>query len=457
MSRQDVYAEVDGLKEACFNTSHYIWEHPETSGHEDLAVKHYVQLMESHGFKVAFDEKKPSAFVAEWGEGAPVIAILGEFDALPGLSQAASAERQPVSEDGAGHGCGHSLLGSGSAYGAIAIKNVISREGLAGTIRFYGCPEEETLNGKVEMVSHGMFDGCDIAVSWHPMTANMVFDEAYLANASCRYYFHGVSAHAGFAPQDGRSALDAVEIMNVGANYLREHVVDRTRIQYSTHGNAYSPNIVPPEADSYYYVRAPHISDVKSTVARLAKCAEGAAMMTETSVDIELDSGCCEMLPNKAYADLTQKVLEDIPAIEYTDEELAFAEALQKTVDPGLLQKAKRSHGQDGPIFVGTADRELCKNIPINGSTDSGDVSMIMPMDLFTTACWPIGVTPHTWQATACGGSSVGKKAALWAAKAIAGIAYELLTDDEARGRIIAEFEARKPNDYEPLLGPARQ
>ena len=456
MSRQDVYAEVEKLREFCENTTKYIWENPELSGHEDLGVKHYSKLMEDNGFKVTFDEKKPTAFVAEWGEGAPVIVIMGEYDALPGLSQAVSAEKQAVREDGVGHGCGHNMLGSAAAYGAIAVKNELEKEGLKGTIKFFGCPEEETLNGKVEMVHHGMFDGCDIAISWHPMNANMVLQESYLASASCRYYFHGTASHAGFAPQNGRSALDAVEIMNVGANYLREHVVDRTRIHYSTHGDAFAPNIVPPEADSYFYVRAPHISDVKDTLSRLNKCAEGAAMMTETTVDIVLDSGCCEMLSNVAYTDLTQKVLDEIPAIEYTEEELEFAKALQETLNPAMLKAAQKSFEQDGPMFIGTAHRDLWQKNPINASTDSGDVSMIMPMNLITAACWPIGVAPHTWQATACGGSSIGQKAAVWAAKAIAGTAYELVTNEEARKEIIAEFESKKPEDYEPLLGPAR-
>ena len=453
MTKQDAFNEVEALKELSNKTCKDIWEHPEVSGQETFSSKYYMDLMRGNGFEVVSDEKLPTAFVAKWGSGSPVLAILGEYDALPGLSQDACSERKELEEKGPGHGCGHNMLGCGAAIGAIAIKNAMEKEGLDGEIRFFGCPEEEILSGKVKMMHHGMFDGCDFAISWHPYCSNMVFTQALLANASCRYYFHGVSSHAGYAPQNGRSALDAVEIMNVGVNYLREHVIDRTRIHYSTHGDAYAPNIVPPEAQSWFYVRAPHIADVKDTLKRIDLCAKGAATMTETSVDIELDCGCCEMLDNVAFGDLAQKTLEELEIVEYTEEELKLAKELQETVAPEILEKDKKDYAQDGPMYQGAAPREQWETTPLNASSDTGDVSMVMPMCMFTTACWPIGVNPHTWQATASGGSTIGQKGALNAAKMVAGIAYDLLTKPEEREKIKAEFEQRRPKEYEPMLG----
>ena len=453
MAKQAFFDEVEALKEINDKTCRTIWENPEVSGEEEFSSKYYMDLMKEHGFEIEVDEKLPTAFVAKWGKGSPVLAILGEYDALPGLSQDACSARKEIVAGGAGHGCGHNMLGCASAIGAIAIKNAMEKEGLAGEVRFYGCPEEEILSGKVKMVHHGMFEGCDFAISWHPYCSNMVFTQALLANASCRYFFHGVSSHAGYAPQNGRSALDAIEIMNVGVNYLREHVIDRTRIHYSTHGDSYAPNIVPPEAHSWFYVRAPHIADVKDTLKRIDLCAQGAATMTETSVDIELDCGCCEMLDNVAFGNLAQKTLEELDAVEYTDEELKLATELQESVNPAILERDKRDYHQDTPMFTGAASRDQWETTPLNASSDTGDVSMIMPMCMFTTACWPIGVSPHTWQATASGGSSIGQKGSLLAAKMISGIAYDLLTDADEREKIKAEFEQRRPKDYAPMLG----
>ncbi len=453
MDKIDILKEVDALKDVNDETCQIIWDNPEISGQESASSKYYMELMEKHGFEITVDEKLPTAFMAKWGSGSPVVAILGEYDALPGLSQEVSSSRSEVTAGGAGHGCGHNMLGSGSATGAIAIKNVMEKEGIKGEIRFYGCPEEEILSGKVKMIHHEMFEGCDFAICWHPYAANMVFEEAFLANASCRFFFHGVSSHAGYAPQNGRSALDAVELMNVGVQYLREHVIDRTRIHYSTHGDSFAPNIVPPEAHSWYYVRAPHMRDVKDTLSRIEKCAQGAATMTETSVDIELDAGCCEMLSNSAFASLTQRNFEEIPRSEYSDDEISFARELQNSVSEEILKKDKAGYSQDGPMFEGVASLDQWKSTPLNASSDVGDISMVMPMCMFATACWPIGVAPHTWQATASGGSFIGKKGALLAAKVIAGVAYDLLTDAKIGEEIKAEFESKRPKDYEPMLG----
>ena len=452
MPKQDVFKAVDELKDLCLETCRTIWEHPELSGEESFGAEYYSEILRKEGFRLVVNEYVPNAFVAEWGSGHPVLAILGEYDALPGLSQKASCVREEVTPGGIGHGCGHNLLGAAAVTGAIAVKKAMEADGLEGTVRFYGCPEEETLCGKVKMIHYGMFDGCDFAFSWHPMSVNMTFDNSYLANASFKFFYTGVSAHAGFAPQNGRSALDAMELTNMGVQYLREHVIDGTRIHYTTDSCGYAPNIVHPEAKSWYYVRAPHMSDVKATVERVKKCAQGAAVMTETQVRCEILSGCSEMLTNNAFSDLTYRNLLELEPISYTAEEREFARKIQDTVAMDTCARDRKAYACDGPMYEGVASRDQWAATPMKASTDSGDVSQIMPMNLFTAAAWPIGVAPHTWQATACAGSSIGEKAALWAAKAIAGAAYDVLTMPEEREKIKAEFEARKDTSYVPMI-----
>lgn len=453
MAKKDVYKIVDDLQDLCTKTCRSIWEHPELSGEEDFGTEYYSELLRKEGFRIETNENVPHAFIAEWGSGHPVLAVLGEYDALPGLSQKkASCRKEEATPGGAGHGCGHNLLGAAAATAAIALKEVMKKDGLEGTVRFYGCPEEELLCGKVRMIHYGMFDGCDFAFSWHPMSANMTFDTSYLANASFRFHYTGVSAHAGFAPHSGRSALDAMELTNIGVQYLREHVIDGTRIHYTTDSCGYAPNIVHPEAKSWYYVRAPHMSDVKDTMERVKKCAQGAAVMTETQVKFELLSGCSEMLVNSAFSDLTYKNLLEIDPVVYTEEEREFARKIQDSVSFETCARDRKDFRCDGPMFEGVAPRNQWMTTPMKASTDSGDVSQIMPMNLFTAAAWPVGVAPHTWQATACAGSSLGEKAALWAAKAIAAVGYDVLTMPEERDKITAEFEARKPANYVPMI-----
>ncbi|MBQ6438811.1 MAG: amidohydrolase [Mogibacterium sp.] len=452
MSKQDIFKTVDELKDLCVDACRKIWENPELSGEENFGSEYYSELLRKEGFRLVVNEHVPHAFIAEWGSGHPVLAILGEYDALPGFSQKASCVREEVTEGGAGHACGHNLLGAAAATGAIALKRVLEADGLEGTVRFYGCPEEETLCGKVKMIHYNMFDGCDFAFSWHPMSVNMAFDTSYLANASFKFYYTGLSSHAGFAPQNGRSALDAMELTNVGVQYLREHVIDGTRIHYTTDSCGYAPNIVHPDAKSWYYVRAPHMSDVKETMERVKKCAQGAAIMTETQVRFELLSGCSEMLINNAFADLTYKNLVEMEPISYTAEEREFARKIQDTVAMETCARERRAYNCDGPMFETIALRDQWTRTPMKASTDSGDVSMIMPMNLFTAAAWPLGVAPHTWQAAACAGTSLGEKAAVWAAKALAATAYDVLTMPEEREKIKAEFESRRDDKYIPMI-----
>lgn len=457
MNKQDLLNYVDEISEEVNEVSLKIWNNPETSGNEEASANVHRDALVKHDFKIhnIEGEGMEHAFYGEYGSGRPVIAILGEYDALPDLSQNLDTEYDPVEEGGPGHGCGHNLLGSAALGGALAIKKYLEETGTKGTIRFYGCPEEETLNGKVEMIKNNAFDGCDIALSWHPMTSNVAVKEAFLANNSIKFRFHGISAHAAQSPESGRSALDSVEIMNVGANYLREHVIDDARIHYTITNAGGAPNIVPKEAESWYFVRAPHRKDVEDITERLINIAKGAALMNGTTMDYEIISGCYEMLPNDVMYELTYKNMNEIDTPVYTDEELDFAKKIQNSLDKKLAEGEIRKLTPDAdpnnlpPIYQGVLPEENLDAVSMSGSSDSGDVSWIMPMNLFLTATWPLGVAPHSWQATASSGSTLGSKGMLYAAKVFAGMMYDLYNDEELVDSAIKEFEERtKHNKY---------
>ena len=451
MNKQAIYQETEKLFPKALEACRFIWDHPEVGGTEEVSSAYFMDLLEKEGFTVKTDERCPHAFYAEYGSGKPVVAFIGEYDALPALSQKVCAEKDAVTAGGPGHGCGHNLLGTASMTAAVAAKRMIEKGEFTGTVRFYGCPEEELLVGKVRMIYYGMFEGCDFALSWHPMSANMVYDTAYLASAAVKYHFKGTSAHAAVAPERGRSALDACELMNVGSNYLREHTIDMSRIHYTTDNYGYPPNIVPDKASNWYCVRAPHMADVKDIVRRLGLVAKGAATMTETEVETELISGCSEVFPNHAFEDLTYQNMLEAEKPVYTEEEIAFAKELQKTLNPQVLARDEAVYEAQGRgMSGGVRPRELYRAAPLNASSDSGDVSWIMPMNLFSTACWPVGAAPHSWQATASAGSSLGEKGMMYAARILAGCAFDLFTKPEAAEAVKAEFESTKA-DYSPM------
>jgi len=450
---------LDDIRGEIQDLSLKVWSNPEVSGEEKESANLFRKILKDYDFKIKEIDGMEHAFIAEYGSGSPVIAVLGEYDALPGLSQAVDTKFNPVEQNGPGHGCGHNLLGGGALGAVLAIKKYIDETQVRGTIRFYGCPEEETLAGKVKMIKKGAFDGCDIALSWHPMTANTALENAFLANNSIKFRFHGISSHAGQSPEAGRSALDAVELMNVGANYLREHVIDKARIHYTITNAGGAPNIIPKEAESWYFVRAPFRKDVEEITERLIKAAKGAAMMTETTVEYEVISGCYEMLPNKVMFDLTYENMVQIGAPQYTTEELAFAKALQETLDPqtvkGEIEKLMpETSNEETYIHQGVLEKEKVSSVVVAGSSDSGDVSWNMPMNFFITACFPLGVVNHSWQATAASGSSVGMKGMIYAAKVLAGVMYDLLNDPSLVANSKAEF--KKKTDKRKYVSPLK-
>lgn len=453
MEKKSIFQEVLNLEFLCQDVSRFLWNNPELGGYEEKSANYLREVLNNEGFKVVNNNKLEHAFYAEFGTGKPVVGILGEFDALPGMSQSVNTEVDPVIEGAPGHGCSHNLIGSSCVAATVALKNIIEKEKIKGTIRFYGCPEEELLCGKTKMIKEHMFDDCDIALSWHPNFANKVHENNFLANASVRFHFTGKSSHAGASPERGRSALDAVELMSVGCNYLREHIIDKARVHYSTDCYGCPPNIVPPKASAWYYVRAPHMTDVNEILERLFDIAKGAALMTGTQVEIDVQNGCCELKSSKAFADIIydNMLLANLPV--YTEEEKEFIKKLQPTFNQGLIETQRKLFNEpESGIHLQVGTRDIGNKISATASSDVGDVSQIIPTGFFTTATWPFGCVAHVWQVTSISGSSIGEKGALYAAQILAGTVYDFLTNNENVERVTKEFEYTKNALYKPMV-----
>jgi len=443
-----------------------IWETPELGLHETKSSAALADALEAAGFAVERGVAgMPTAFVATYGEGAPVIALLGEFDALPGLSQRrGTTEHRPIVPNGPGHGCGHNLLGTAAAAAAMAVRHAIRRGEVKGTVRFLGCPAEETLVGKVFMVKEGRFEDVDCALTWHPGQVNQIMNEVHTAVNSVRFTFHGVAAHAAGMPENGRSALDAVELMNVGANFLREHVHYSTRIHYVITDGGLAPNVVPNRAEVWYFVRAPRRAQVEDVYARLLDIARGACLMTGTTHVVRLVAGCYDTLANKTLDGLLQHTMDAIGAPRYTAEEHAFARKLQATFPAGALSKAlddlrRRGVGLGAPGGPGTDLIEQILPIPpygetLAGSTDVGDVSYVVPTAEMRTVTAPLGTPGHSWQMAASVGSPIGRRGMLFAAQILGAAACDLMSDPALIKR--AREEHREASASTPYVSPVR-
>lgn len=430
-----------------------VWAKPEVGLKESFAAGLLAGELERAGFTVRRGVgQMPTAFVASWGTGSPILGILGEYDALPGLSQALSPTKEPVEEGGPGHGCGHNLLGVASIGAVLALKEVMEREKIAGTIRYYGCPAEETLVGKVFMAKDGVFDDLSAALAWHPGYTNSSEGKgSYLAMNSFKVNFYGKASHAGGTPHLGRSALDGAMLMDVGVNYLREHVEQDVRMHsVITHGGD-APNIVPPYAQIWYYVRAPRREQVEQTYARMLDIAKGAALMSGTSYDVEFVTGCYNMLPNQVIAELMQRKLEQVGAPKFSDEEKAFARKIQESVAPEAVEATVAhvlTHVGKGVTREDLGEVLCEKVIPpseipsiMHGSTEVSDVSQITPTASFGTCCHPLGAPGHSWQLAAAAGSGIGMRGMLVAAKTLALAGVDLLTHPETVQAARAEFD----------------
>ncbi|MES2645331.1 MAG: amidohydrolase [Bacteroidota bacterium] len=420
-----------------------IWDYAEVGYKEIKSAALLQNTLKENGFSLdAGVAGMPTAFVATYGSGKPVIGILAEYDALPGLSQDSSPVKTAVVNKNSAHGCGHHLFGTGSVASGIALKKLMEQGKIKGTLKVYGCPAEEGGSGKVYMVRAGLFNDVDVVLHWHPSNNNSVIYTSALANKSAKFRFYGIASHAAGSPEKGRSALDAVESMNYMVNMMREHIPDATRIHYVITNGGKAPNVVPEFAEVYYYVRHPEKDNVVSIFDRVIKAAEGAALGTETKMDYEIIGGTHDLLINKSLALLMQQNLQKIQGVNYTTEDKMFAKTIQES-----FQGKFTSIDSAAVIMPLHIDKSP-------GSTDVGDVSYIVPTVGIETATWVPGTSAHSWQAVACGSKDIGIKGMMVAAKTIATTAIDLFLNPALITTAKQEFIKSKGDyQYKALLG----
>jgi aminobenzoyl-glutamate utilization protein B len=420
-----------------------IWGFAEVGYKETQSSALLQKTLRDHGFAVqAGVAGIPTAFVATYGSGQPVIGVLAEFDALPGLAQQAVATKTPISGQDAGHGCGHNLFGTASVATGLELQKLLKEGKLHGTVKVYGCPAEEGGSGKVYMVREGLFKGVDAVVHWHPASANGTMVGKYIANSSAKFRFHGVAAHAAGAPERGRSALDGVEAMDNMVNMMREHVPQETRIHYVITSGGKAPNVVPDFAEVYYYVRHPDRAVVQAVFERVVKAAEGAALGTGTTMDYEIVGGTHDLLINETLAHALQTNLEQVGGVTYTPEELTFGQQIQASL------------GAPAPPVAQAAAVEPYTARDLGGSSDVGDVSYVVPTVGLLAATWVPGTPAHSWQAVACSGKEIGAKGMMVAAKTMTLTAIDLFTNPELLTKAKAELKQKVGSYvYKPLLG----
>lgn len=441
--KKNLIESMESKKEHYSKIAMELWKNPELGYLEEKSAALLRTELEKEGFTIRTGVANiPTAFTASYGTGSPVIGILGEYDALPGMSQAAEPKMKARIEGAPGQACGHHLFGTGSLAAAIAVKDWLKNTGKSGTIRFYGTPAEEGGSGKVYMVRAGLFDDVDAIVSWHPGDANASNPSTNLATISGKFRFKGNSSHAAAAPELGRSALDGVEGMNDLVNMLREHTTESTRIHYAITKGGDAPNIVPAEAEVYYIVRHANREEVKAVWDRVVKAAEGAAIGTETTMTYEIIGGTYDRLPNEALATLMHANMNLVGGVSYNQEELKFAEEIQKTLK---VKKSLSSANMIQPMEFTYG----------KASADTGDVSWNAPLAAVRAATWVPGTPPHSWQAVAAGGTTIGSKGMLVAAKTMALTAIDIYKSPKLLDAIKAEFQERRGADfkYVALLG----
>ena len=475
MKKEDVIRILDESQEKLFQASDAIWEQPEIAFQEHHSMKILCEMLEIAGFAV---EKElvgiPTAFRAEYGSGNPRIAFLGEYDALDGMSQEAGCFEKKAREGQCfGHGCGHHAIAVGAAGAAIAVKRYLEENRKDGTVIFYGCPGEEGGSGKAFMVRDGAFENVDCAITWHPSDFTGLFTGRCLASIGAIYHFNGISAHAGGLAHIGRSALDAVELMDVGANYLREHMISDARIHYAiTDAGGKSPNVVQSHASVFYYMRAPEPSYVKELYERIGNIAKGAAMMTGTEVEVEFVRGVNSLLPNSCLNHVMHKNMMEVGIPEYDKEDWEKAKGYRETLGEKdvtfqeLLDTMTRKEQKEVMPYKGRSIYdfiipELSMEPLLFGSTDVGDVSMVCPVVQLHAATYAAGTPLHSWQAVAQGKEPLMHKGELYAAKVMAGTAIDLFENrclvEEAKEELkerLGEhpFESLMQKDVKPKI-----
>jgi len=438
-----LFREIERDQEKYERIAMETWNNPELGYQEFATSKALAGLLQEAGFEVETGVAGiPTAFIASFGSGRPVIGILAEYDALPGMSQRTVWFREPVAERAPGHGCGHHLFGTASAAAGIAVKNWLQSAGRQGTIRVYGSPAEEGGAGKVYMLRAGLFEDLDAVLHWHPDSKNSADPESSLSNKTAKFRFYGVSTHAAKSPEQGRSALDAVEAMNHMVNLMREHLPQETRIHYVITDGGKAPNIVPDFAEVFYYVRHPDKTVVDSTFRWITHAAIGAAMGTGTSVDSEILTGLYNILPNITLAETMHRNLRLVGGVEYDEQEKEFAEKIAATLNSHPGMNAARVVAPFNETARGTF------------SSDVGDVSWNVPTTGLRTSTWVPGTTAHSWQAVSAGGTSIGIKGMIVAAKTLAACAYDLFEAPDILQQAKYEFLQKTGEDftYRPLM-----
>jgi aminobenzoyl-glutamate utilization protein B len=451
---------IEENRDLIIDLSDRIWEFAELPMREFKSSRLIAEILRGHGFKTRLGlADMPTAIEATWGNGGPVIAIQGEYDALPALSQKKVPYKDPIVEGAPGHGCGHNLYGASGVGGAIATKVAMEAAELKGTVKFLGTPAEEQGIGKVFMVRDGLYDGVDAVLGHHIGVAHGVSLRSSNALNSVKFVFHGQTSHAGSTPWQGRSALDAVELMNNGVNYMREHVVPSARIHYIIEEGGGQPNVVPDRASSWYYIRAPTRLIVEHIYGWILDIGEGAAKMTRTELEVQFQTGIYNKLPNRALAEFVVENMREIGAPTYTEEELEFARKIGENVD----LEDKRTSGYACPGWEDLMDLDLNPDIvdpygegeTMGGSTDTADVSWNAPTAEFNTGSRVLGAPGHSWMVTAAAGVGIGHKNAVFAAKVHAATAVDLLTKPELIEAMWKELKERtKDHKYMSPLPP---
>ncbi|MDG1896386.1 MAG: amidohydrolase [Fuerstiella sp.] len=445
--RAAILESIDARREDSWQIAQNIWSAAEPGYQETFSSALLANTLEGAGLKIRRHVAEiPTAFTAEFGEGKPVIGILGEFDALPGLSQTSDPQRTPRDDGNSyGHGCGHHLFGTASAAATIAIVQQIQAKKLSGTVRFYGCPAEEGGSAKVFMVEAGLFDDCDAVLHWHPSSRNAAGDKSSLARMAVKFRFRGKSAHAAGAPEQGRSSLDAVELTNHAAQLLREHTPEYTRIHHVVTAGGDAPNVVPAFAEVYYYIRHPEAKILRPLYTRLELCAKAGALATETELEIGFEGGIREIMPNQTLSRVVANRLRELNDLTYTEDDMKFVARIREAIpQPKPLQSIREVENVSGTVG--------------KGSTDVGDVSWVVPTSGFSTACWVPGTPGHSWQAVACGGNRIAEQGMHLAARTLALAAVDLFTSPETLRQAAAELRERRGDvEYQSLMQPGQK
>jgi len=463
---EEIWSLVDAKQEPFTQLSDRVWGTPELCYGEFQSCTAHTEMLEQQGFRVTKNVAGiPTAVMGEAGEGGPVIAILGEYDALPGLSQEAGvAEQRPIPGNGYGHGCGHNLLGSASLLAATAVKDYLAARGIEGRVRYYGCPAEEGGAAKGFMARSGAFSDVDLAITWHPSAFAGVYEPVSLANTRIDFAFTGRASHAAAAPHLGRSALDAVELMNVGVNYMREHMPSDARVHYALlDAGGIAPNVVQAHAKVRYLIRARNLPELTRLIERVRKIADGAALMTETSVKAQVVSAVSNLMGNAPLEKAMHDNLQRLGPPPFDEADRAFARKIQATLTDEDIESSFRRAG------VPMKDVPLCdevipvdaKSAPMMGSTDVGDVSWVVPTVQARGATYAIGTPGHSWQLTAQGKMPAAHKGMVHVAKVMAGTAVDVLHDEVLLARAKADHQAKisrtpyvcpLPDDIEPPI-----